>query len=233
MWRGLMLTKAVEQFLRDVALGRARLPAHRHAAGHRRRADGPGADAAAHRPADRHHAGARPPRRWPQRAADMARRSFLRVVGVIENMTVVHVRPRRRATPCSASAAAQALADEIGVAAARPDPARAGRRRPAATPAARWPSTGAGPAAAAFARIATALDDVAPHRLAEPDDMAGCSARLLAAVDAALDADTPARPLTARSIRVFRRIRVLGCGSGRAAALGCAETLGSGRSRSS
>ena len=49
-----------------------------------------------------------------QRAADMARRSFLRVVGVIENMSDVHVRPRRVATRCSAPAAAQALADEIG-----------------------------------------------------------------------------------------------------------------------
>ena len=39
------------------AVGRARLPAHRHAARHRRRADGPGPDAAAHRPHHRHHAG--------------------------------------------------------------------------------------------------------------------------------------------------------------------------------
>ena len=43
------------------ALGRARLPVHRHAAGHRRRADGPGPDAAAHRSADRHHSGDRCP----------------------------------------------------------------------------------------------------------------------------------------------------------------------------
>ena len=52
---------------------------------------------------------------------------------------------------------------------------------------------GASPAAAAFARIATALDAVAPHQLAEADDMSGCSARLLAAVGAALEADAPAR----------------------------------------
>ena len=54
------------------ALGRPRLPAHRHAARHRRRADGPGPPAAAHRPDHRHDAGAWPPRRsrsgpptWP------------------------------------------------------------------------------------------------------------------------------------------------------------------------
>ncbi len=55
MWRGLMLTKAVEQFLRDVQLGRARLPPDRHAPGHRRRPNGPGADAAEHRAPRRHH----------------------------------------------------------------------------------------------------------------------------------------------------------------------------------
>ena len=32
MWRGLMLNRAVQHFLEDVALGRPRLPAHRHAA---------------------------------------------------------------------------------------------------------------------------------------------------------------------------------------------------------
>ena len=94
MWRGLMLTKAVEQFLRDVAwgeldyllidmppgtgdvqMGLARmLP----------RTDliivtTPAVAA----------------QKVAIRAADMARRSFLRVAGVIENMSCVHVRPRR------------------------------------------------------------------------------------------------------------------------------------------
>ncbi len=35
IWRGPMLHKALEQFLVDAVLGRARLPAHRHAPGHR------------------------------------------------------------------------------------------------------------------------------------------------------------------------------------------------------
>ncbi len=37
VWRGPMLHRALEQFLSDVLLGPARLPADRHAPGHRRR----------------------------------------------------------------------------------------------------------------------------------------------------------------------------------------------------
>ncbi len=117
------------------------------------------------------------------RAADMARRSFLRVCGVIENMSVVHLRPRRR------------------VRAVRH------RRRPGA-----WPTRsgsqllgqvplepavaaggdagepggvdGTGLAAAEFRAIADKIiDEVAP-----PVNMAGCSARMLSLVAAALDA---------------------------------------------
>ena len=39
MWRGPMLHRALEQFLTDVHWGGARLPADRHAAGHRRHRD--------------------------------------------------------------------------------------------------------------------------------------------------------------------------------------------------
>ena len=87
MWRGLMLNRAVQHFLEDVALGRPRLPAHRHAAGHRRRADGPGPHAAPGRDDHRHHAGRAAPRRWPSGPSNMARKSYLRVAGVIENMS--------------------------------------------------------------------------------------------------------------------------------------------------
>ena len=59
MWRGLILTKALEQFLTDVRWGDDRLPAHRHAAGHRRHPDGPRPHAPAGRDARGHHAGAR------------------------------------------------------------------------------------------------------------------------------------------------------------------------------
>ena len=44
IWRGPMVMKAVEQFLQDVAWGRARLPARRPAARHRRRAADPDAE---------------------------------------------------------------------------------------------------------------------------------------------------------------------------------------------
>ena len=192
MWRGLMLTKAVEQFLRDVRwgelddllidmppgtgdvqMGLSRLL--------------PRADMVIVTTP------ALAAQKVAQRAADMARRSFVRVVGVIENMIVVHVRARRPSTRCSASAAATPSPTQIGVPLLGQIPLEpavsiggdAGRPvtlEPAPVP-----------AAAAFARIANALDAVAPHQLAEADDMSGCSARLLAAVGAALEADTPSR----------------------------------------
>ena len=59
MWRGLMLTKAVEQFLRDVRWGELDYLLIDMPPGHRRRADGAGAHAAAHRSDRGHHAGAR------------------------------------------------------------------------------------------------------------------------------------------------------------------------------
>ncbi len=93
MWRGLMLTKAVEQFLRDVhwgelddllidmppgtgdvQMGLARLL--------------PRADMVIVTTP------ALAAQKVAQRAADMARRSFVRVVGVIENMTDFRVRAR-------------------------------------------------------------------------------------------------------------------------------------------
>ena len=94
MWRGLMLTKAVEQFLRDVRWGDARLPADRHAARHRRRADGTGPHAAAHRSDRGHHAGpgrteGRPARRRHGQAQLPARRRRHR------EHEHVHLRARR------------------------------------------------------------------------------------------------------------------------------------------
>ena len=40
------------------------------------------------------------------RVVSMSRKNFLRVAGVVENMSALHLRPRRRATSCSARAAA-------------------------------------------------------------------------------------------------------------------------------
>ena len=76
VWRGPMLHKALQQFLEDVDVGRARLPADRPAARHRRRVDDARAAAAAGEVRARHDAAGRPRRRsraarprWPTRSA--------------------------------------------------------------------------------------------------------------------------------------------------------------------
>jgi ATP-binding protein involved in chromosome partitioning len=179
MWRGLMLTKAVEQFLRDVAwghldyllidmppgtgdvqMGLARmLP----------RTDllivtTPAVSA----------------QKVAIRAADMARRSFLRVAGVIENMSAFTC-DHGETYALFGTGGGQTLADEIGVellgqVPLEPAVAAGGD---AGTPVV---LAGDGPAAAAFSAIAERLaTDIAP-----PVDMTGCSARLLDAVEKAL-----------------------------------------------
>jgi ATP-binding protein involved in chromosome partitioning len=179
MWRGLMLTKAVEQFLRDVAwghldyllidmppgtgdvqMGLARmLP----------RTDliivtTPAVSA----------------QKVAIRAADMARRSFLRVAGVIENMSAFTCDHGERYT-LFGSGGGQALADEIGVellglVPLEPAVAAGGD---AGVPVV---LDGDGPAAAVFRSIAAQL----ATEIAPPVNMAGCSARLLDAVEKAL-----------------------------------------------
>ena len=213
MWRGLMLTKAVEQFLRDVRwgelddllidmppgtgdvqMGLARLL--------------PRADMVIVTTP------ALAAQKVAQRAADMARRSFVRVVGVIENMsdfTCEHGTSLRR---CSASAAAPRWPTRSACrCSAR---SRSSRRcRPAATPAARWPSNPApSPAAAAFARHRRPPSTRVVPRTSSPTarDMAGCSARLLDAVEAAVDvadvqAGRPSRAVPPTSGRELVRLR--------------------------
>ena len=179
MWRGLMLTKAVEQFLRDVAwghldyllidmppgtgdvqMGLARmLP----------RTDliivtTPAVSA----------------QKVAIRAADMARRSFLRVAGVIENMSAFTCDHGERYT-LFGSGGGQALADEIGVellgqVPLEPAVAAGGD---AGVPVV---LDGDGPAATVFRSIAAQL----ATEIAPTVNMAGCSARLLDAVEKAL-----------------------------------------------
>jgi len=181
MWRGLMLNKAVEQFLRDVhwgeldyllidmppgtgdvQMGLARmLP----------RTDllivtTPAIAA----------------QKVAARAADMARRSFLRVCGVIENMSSFTC-DHGVEYALFGTGGGQALADEIGVellgrVPLEPAVAAGGDTgRPVAI-------DGTGLAAAEFRAIARKLiDEVAP-----PLNMAGCSARMLTMAAAALDA---------------------------------------------
>jgi ATP-binding protein involved in chromosome partitioning len=181
MWRGLMLNKAVEQFLRDVhwgeldylfidmppgtgdvQMGLARmLP----------RTDllivtTPAVAA----------------QKVAARAADMARRSFLRVCGVIENMSSFTCEHGVEYA-LFGTGGGQVLADEIGVELLGRVPlessvaAGGDSGRPVAI-------DGVGPAADEFRAIARKIiDEVAP-----PVNMAGCSARMLTLAAAALDA---------------------------------------------
>ena len=182
MWRGLMLTKALEQFLRDVhwgdldylfidmppgtgdvQMGLARmLP----------RTDmlivtTPALAA----------------QKVAARAADMARRSFLRVSGVIENMSFFTCE-HGETHLLFGEGGGQALADQIGVPLLGRIPlepavsAGGDTGRPVAL-------EGRGPAAEEFRAIARRIiEEVAP-----PTNMAGCSARMLNLVNAALDAN--------------------------------------------
>jgi ATP-binding protein involved in chromosome partitioning len=179
MWRGLMLTKAVEQFLRDVhwgeldyllidmppgtgdvQMGLARmLP----------RTDllivtTPAIAA----------------QKVAIRAADMARRSFLRVAGVVENMSAF-VCEHGTSYALFGEGGGQALANEIGAELLGQIPLEAAVAMggDAGSPVA---LDGDGPAALAFRALADRLvDETVP-----PVQMAGCSARMLDAVSAAL-----------------------------------------------
>jgi ATP-binding protein involved in chromosome partitioning len=183
MWRGLMLTKAVEQFLRDVAwgdlddllidmppgtgdvqMGLARLL--------------PRADMVIVTTP------ALAAQKVAQRAADMARRSFVRVVGVVENMTDFTCAHGEH-YPLFGAGGGAALAAEIGVPLLGQVPLEPAVS--AGGDAGRPVALGDGPAADAFRAIAAAIDVEVPRAdpLAGPD-MAGCSARLLQAVEVAL-----------------------------------------------
>ena len=179
MWRGLMLTKAVEQFLNDVAwgdmdylvidmppgtgdvqMGLARmLP----------RTDmiivtTPAVSA----------------QKVAIRAADMARRSFLRIAGVIENMSSFTC-DHGHSYPLFGTGGGQALADEIGApllgcVPIEPAVAEGGDTGEPVSLA------GSGAAAEAFRAIARQI----VNETVPPVQMAGCSARLLDAVQVAL-----------------------------------------------
>jgi ATP-binding protein involved in chromosome partitioning len=184
MWRGLMLTKAVEQFLSDVAwgeldyllidmppgtgdvqMGLARMLPHTSMV----IVTTPAIAA----------------QKVAQRAADMARRSFLPVVGVIENMTAF-VCDHGTSYALFGSGGGIALAAEIGsplLGQVPLEPAVAAGND-AGSPVA---DGGEGEAAGVFRAIAKRIaTEIAPPRSAEPVDMSGCSARMLDAIEAAL-----------------------------------------------
>ncbi len=181
MWRGLMLTKAVEQFLRDVAWGEMDyllidMP--------------PGTgdvQMGLARMLPRTDliivtTPALAAQKVAARAADMAKRSFLRVAGVIENMSSFTC-DHGGSYPLFGVGGGQALAEEIGVPLLGQVPLEpaVGAGGDAGVPVALSPTRG--PAATVFHDIAKRIiDDIAP-----PVNMAGCSARMLAAVAAAFD----------------------------------------------
>jgi ATP-binding protein involved in chromosome partitioning len=186
MWRGLMLTKAVEQFLADVAwgdpdyllidmppgtgdvqMGLARMLPHTSVA----IVTTPAVAA----------------QKVAQRAADMARRSFLPVIGVIENMSAF-ICDHGESYELFGSGGGAALAADIdapllGQIPLEPSVAAG---NDAGVPVA---LDGDGRAAQAFRAIARRLvDEIVPPTTPDADvDMAGCSARMLDAVAAAFD----------------------------------------------
>ena len=184
MWRGLMLTKAVEQFLNDVAWGDLDyllidMP--------------PGTgdvQMGLARMLPRTEilvvtTPARAAQKVAQRAADMARRSFLPVIGVVENMSAF-VCDHGDSYALFGSGGGAELADDIGVpllASIPLEPALASggdNGDPVVL-------SGQGPSAVALRDLVTQIaEQVAPPRESDVD-MSGCSARLLDAVAAALD----------------------------------------------
>ena len=185
MWRGLMLTKAVEQFLADVAwgeldyllidmppgtgdvqMGLARLLPRTSMV----IVTTPAIAA----------------QKVAQRAADMAKRSFLPVVGVIENMSAFTC-DHGETYALFGSGGGQALADDIGaplLGSVPLEPAVASGND-AGLPVA---IADQGAAAQVFRDIAEAISTrIAPPDPGDDVDMAGCSARLLDAVSAAFD----------------------------------------------
>ena len=179
MWRGLMLTKAVEQFLRDVEWGHLDyllidMP--------------PGTgdvQMGLARMLPRTDliivtTPALAAQKVASRAADMARRSFLRVAGVIENMSAFTCE-HGVSYALFGAGGGQTLADDIGAPLLGQVPLEASvaaggdNGNPVAL-------AGTGAAADAFRAIAALI----VNETVPPVSMAGCSARLLDAVEAAL-----------------------------------------------
>jgi ATP-binding protein involved in chromosome partitioning len=115
------------------------------------------------------------------RVANMGRNNYLRIVGVIENMTAF-IAPDGTAHELFGHGGGQALANEIGapLLASIPLDATVAPGGDVGEPVA----LGEGPAADAL----NALADLLVKEAAPPIDRAGCTARLMDAANAALDA---------------------------------------------
>ncbi|HVM39506.1 MAG TPA: Mrp/NBP35 family ATP-binding protein [Acidimicrobiia bacterium] len=182
MWRGLMLTKAVEQFLTDVrwgdmdyllvdmppgtgdvqmALGRL-LPRTEVLV-----VTTPNEAA----------------QKVAARVADMARRSYLKIIGVVENMSAFvcdHGETYRLFGEGGGAQLAEALGTPV-LGEVPLDPS-VSQGADAGTPVVL--SNPDGPAGVAFAAVAARVAEALP-----PIEMAGCTARMLDSVNAALDGD--------------------------------------------
>jgi ATP-binding protein involved in chromosome partitioning len=190
MWRGLILTKALEQFLTDVRWGEldyllVDMP--------------PGTGdvqmgLARLLPQTEMLVVTTPAvaaQRVATRVADMARRSYLKVLGVVENMSEF-VAPDGQRFALFGSGGGKALADEIGapLVASIPLEPEVSEGSDAGMPVA-WKHADS-PAGAAFRALAARVVD----ELLPPVEMAGCTARIfelatanLAAMDAARAAE--------------------------------------------
>lgn len=192
MWRGFMLTKAVEQFLHDVHWGELDYLC----------IDMPPGTGDVQMGLARMlprtdllivTTPALAAQKVAQRAADMARRSFLRVIGVIENMSAFTCE-HGSSYPLFGAGGGQALADAIDAPLLGQVPLEptVGAGGDAGTPVV---IDGDGPAAEAFRSIVQRLTaEIAPPPSTSDVDMAGCSARLLDAVEAALGAAPQPEP---------------------------------------
>ena len=117
--------------------------------------------------------------RVASRAADMARRTYLRIAGVVENMSAFTC-GHGESYALFGAGGGQALADEVGVPllASIPLEASVSAGADSGEPVA----LGTGPAAEAF----TALAERIAEEAVPPAEMAGCTARILENVEKAL-----------------------------------------------
>jgi len=180
MWRGLMLAKALEEFLTKVAWGDLDylLLDMPPGTGDVQMALGrilPRAEVLVVTTP------ALAAQKVAVRVADMARRSYLKVLGVIENMSTFTC-GHGEVYALFGSGGGQALATDLGIPLIAQVPLEP---EVSAANDAGTPLSVAAPGSAAGAAFAAAADRIADELL-PPVDMAGCTARMLASVEAAL-----------------------------------------------
>ncbi|MGI8807907.1 MAG: Mrp/NBP35 family ATP-binding protein [Acidimicrobiales bacterium] len=180
MWRGLMLAKALEEFLTKVAWGDLAylLLDMPPGTGDVQMALGrilPRAEVLVVTTP------ALAAQKVAVRVADMARRSYLKVLGVIENMSTFTC-SHGEVYALFGAGGGQALASDLGVPLLAQVPLEP---EVSAANDAGTPLSVAAPSSAAGAAFAAAADRIADELL-PPVDMAGCTARMLATVEAAL-----------------------------------------------